>query len=140
MSRSKLELHDFAEYTILSQLTYSPDGRLAAFVAQKAKVDMEGYAADLYVMSAAGDDVRRLTSAGDCRGFFWVSDTEIAFPAMRDSKDRERAKKGEPLTVYQKIAVDGGEAQEMLRLPVKVSSAKVMGDGRWAVTARTQTA
>ena len=136
MSRSKLELHDFAQYTFLSQLTYSPDGRLAAFVAQKAKVDMEGYAADLYVMSAAGDDVRRLTSAGDCRSFFWMSDTEIVFPAMRDSKDRERAKKGEPLTVYQKIAVNGGEAQEMLRLPVKVSSAKVMGDGRWAVTAQ----
>ena len=134
--REKLELNDFMQYTFLSALSFAPGGKHAAFIAQKAKDDGEGYTADIYVMNAAGDGVRRLTGAGDAKRFFWLSEREIAFPAMRDAKDRERAKNGEPLTVFQKIAIDGGEATQMLRLPLIVSSVKPMDDGRWAVLAK----
>ena len=134
--KSRLQLQDFMDYTYLSQLAFAPDGRHAAFVAQKAKADGEGYTADLYVMDAAGEAVRRFTSLGDCRSFFWLNAQEIAFPAMREKKDRERAGKGEPLTVFQRISLRGGEAQEMLRLPLKVSTVRLLEDGRWAVLAK----
>ena len=133
--RTKLEMNDFMQYAYLSQLAFSPDGAHAAFVVQKAKADGEGYTADLYVADAQGNGARRLTSAGDCKSFFWLNNREMLFPAMRDSKDRERAKKGEPLTVWQKIAIDGGEAVEALRLPLQVTTVKVLDNGLWAVLA-----
>ena len=136
MPGSRLNLSDFMDYTFLSQLRFSPDGRFAAFVAQRAKPEQDGYLADLYLMDAQSGDVRRMTSAGDCRSFFFMNDREIWFPAMRDAKDRERVKKGEPLTVYRKIALDGGEAVEALRLPLGVQAIKPLSDGRFAVLAK----
>ena len=134
-TREKLTLDDFLQYAYLSQLAFSPDGRHAAFVVQKAKAEQDGYAADLYVTDAQGNGARRLTSAGDCKSFFWLNEREILFPAMRNAKDRERAKKGEPLTVYQKIAIDGGEAVEAVRLPLQVSKVEQLENGCWAVLA-----
>ena len=136
MQKSRLNLSDFMNYAFLSQLRFSPDGRSAAFVVQRAKPEGDGYHADLYLMDAEGGEARRMTAAGDCRSFFFVNDREIWFPAMRDAKDRERAKKGEPLTVYQKIALDGGEAVEALRLPLCVQAVRLLKDGRFAVLAK----
>ena len=137
MDKTRLELHDFTQYTYLSQLAYAPDGRRAAFVAQHAKEDNEGYLADLYVLDVESGAVRRLTSAGDCRSFIWESDRTILFAAARDKKDKERIARGEPLTVLQRIAIDGGEAVEALRLPLKATSMQKMEDGRLAVIAKT---
>lgn len=133
MIRTKLELNDFTQYTFLSQLAYAPDGRRAAFVAQRAKEN--GYEADLYVMDAREGGTRRLTSAGDCKRFVWLDEREILFPAARAKEDKERIAKGEPLTVFQKIAVDGGEATEAFRLPLNVTEIRALADGRFAVLA-----
>jgi len=135
MEKTRLELNDFTQYTFLSRLTWSPDGRSAAFIAQTANEAGDGYRADLYAMDAATGDARRMTSAGDCRDFFFMGDREIWFPAARRQADRDRIAAGEPLTVYQKIALDGGEAVEALRLPLTVTQARPMADGRLCVVA-----
>lgn len=135
MEKTRLELNDFMKYTFLSRLTWSPDGRCAAFIAQTANEAGDGYTADLYVMDAATGDARRMTSAGDCKGFFFMGDREIWFPAARRQADREAIAAGEPLTVYQKLSLDGGEAVEALRLPLLVTQALPMADGRLCVVA-----
>ena len=137
MEKTRLELRDFMRYAYLSQIAYAPDGRHATFVVQRAKEDGEGYLADLYVMETGSRAVRRLTSAGDCRSFIWLNEREILFPSAREKKDKERIAGGEPLTVLQRIAVDGGEAEEALRLPLKVTAMQLLGDGRLAVIANT---
>ena len=132
-SRTRLELNDFMQYTFLSALSFAPDGKHAAFVAQKTKEN--GYAADLYLTDGEGNHARRLTSAGDCKSFVWLNEREILFPAARDPRDKERIASGEPLTVMMKIAVDGGEAQQALRLPLSVSSFWRMDERRLVLLA-----
>lgn len=135
MEKQKLALGDFTAYTFLSQLTYAPDGEHAAFIAQRANDEGDGYTADLYLMNAKTGHVRRMTSLGDCKSFIWYGSGEIIFASARDKKDKERIAKGEPLTVLQKIAIDGGEAETWLRLPITISSMERMDDGRLAVLA-----
>lgn len=135
MEKQKLALGDFTAYTFLSQLTYAPDGEHAAFIAQRANDEGDGYTADLYLMNAKTGHVRRMTSLGDCKSFIWYGSREIVFASARDKKDKERIAKGEPLTVLQKIAIDGGEAETWLRLPITISSMERMDDGRLAVLA-----
>ena len=134
MDRTRLELNDFTGYTFLSGLTWAPDGGCAAFVARRANEKGDGYDADLYLLDAQGT-LRRMTSAGDCRSFFFKSAREIWFPAARKQADRDRIAAGEPLTVWQRLCLDGGEASEALRLPLSVGSVKLMADGRLAVLA-----
>ena len=134
MDRTRLELNDFTGYTFLSGLTWAPDGGCAAFIARRANEKGDGYDADLYLLDAQGT-LRRMTSAGDCRSFFFKSAREIWFPAARKQADRDRIAAGEPLTVWQRLCLDGGEASEALRLPLSVGSVKPMADGRLAVLA-----
>ena len=134
MEKTRLELNDFTGYTFLSALTWAPDGHCAAFVARKANEKGDGYDADLYLMDESGA-VRRMTSAGDCRSFFFKGAREIWFPAVRKQADRDRVAAGEPLTVYQRLSLDGGEASEALRLPLNVGAVLPMDDGRLAVLA-----
>ncbi len=135
MEKNPLLLDDFCDYTFLSGLTWSADGRCAAFVAQKANEKRDGYAGNLYVMDAKTGEVRPMTSAGDCKSFFFQSEREILFAAVRKGEDRERKAAGEPLTVFQRLSLDGGEASEALRLPLNVTQVKPLSDGRWAVLA-----
>ena len=134
MEKTRLELNDFTGYTFLSALTWASDGRCAAFVARKANEKGDGYDADLYLMDESGA-VRRMTSAGDCHSFFFKGAREIWFPAVRKQADRDRVAAGEPLTVYQRLSLDGGEASEALRLPLNVGAVLPMDDGRLAVLA-----
>ena len=134
MEKTRLELNDFTGYTFLSALTWAPDGHCAAFVARKANEKGDGYDSDLYLMDESGA-VRRMTRAGDCRSFFFKSAREIWFPAVRKQADRDRVAAGEPLTVYQRLYLDGGEASEALRLPLNVGTVLPMDDGRLAVLA-----
>ncbi|MDR0929453.1 MAG: S9 family peptidase [Oscillospiraceae bacterium] len=122
----KLGLKDFTRYELLSGLQWAPGGARAALVVSRAQWDTNDYASDIWLMEPAAEAhggwaFRRLTSGKDARRFFWLNDQEIIFPAMRDPKEKEQAKKGEKFTAFQKIGVDGGEALPFMRIPYTVS-------------------
>lgn len=132
----KLELKDFLNYKYLSKLAYSPDGKHAAFVVSKPDWDENGYKSDIYVLDAKTDNIIRLTSQGDAKTFRWLNEREIIFPAARNPKDKERLKAGEKFTVFYKISIDGGEAEESFRVPYAVTDIKKISDGRFALLCR----
>ena len=104
------------------------------FCVGKADFDENGYKNDLYVMR--GGKTRRLTSSGDI-GEYHLLESGIIFPALREKKDRENAKKGIPLTVLQRLPYDGGEAEELLRLPYTVTGLHFVTETRFFFTADT---
>jgi dipeptidyl aminopeptidase/acylaminoacyl peptidase len=54
---------------------------------------------------------------------------------MRTEKDKEKAKKGEPLTVLQFLPLSGGEAREMLRLDYAAGDFQFISKDRFLFTA-----
>lgn len=132
----KLDVKDFLNYRYLSRLEFAPGGRHAAFVVSSPDWDGNDYRSDIYLLDAETESMRRLTTKGDAKSFRWLNDRELLFPALREAKDQERRKNGEKITVFYSISIDGGEAEEYLRVPYAVTDLKVIGDGHFALLCR----
>jgi dipeptidyl aminopeptidase/acylaminoacyl peptidase len=85
------------------------------FILGKPDKETDTYPRDLYQL-IDGKAVRLTGSENVSEYFFWEDD--IVFRNIRDSKDREKIRRGEQLTVFQKLSSKGfQEATEWLRLP-----------------------
>lgn len=131
----RLKLDDFTKYSFLSGLEYNASGSHACFVVHKADMEDNGYNSNLWLYDVAGDSCTQLTAFDKEKGFIWLDDENILFPGMRNPKDKEKAKGGEVFSVYYKISIKGGEAQEAFRVPLAVKGIKVLPDNRYLLTA-----
>lgn len=124
-----IKLDDFVNFSFISGLEYSPDGKHAGFVVHKANLDDNDYDSNIWVYQADSDSCRQLTALNKERSFIWLSDNEhIAFVGMRDPKDKERKEKGEDVTTVYKINIHGGEAQKFFQVPLMVKQIKQIDD------------
>jgi len=128
-----LQIRDFLNYRFISKLQYAPDGAHAAFVVSRMDWEENKYSNNLFLLDTRTEEIRQLTYAGDVKDFLWLDGRELLFPALRSDADKERVKKGEKLTVFHKLNIDGGEAGEFLRLPYSVSELKVISDDCYAL-------
>ena len=133
--REKLQRNDFASYRFLSQLAFAPGGEHAAFVVRHSDWDKNDYKGNIHLCDGDGTNIRPLSYAGDSNALLWISDHELIFPAVRDEKTRERIGKGEKWTVYQCIDLHGGEARELMRVPLDVTSLEKLDDRRYVLLA-----
>lgn len=131
----KLRLDDFTKYSFLSGLEFNPDGDYACFVLHKADMEENGYQSNLWLYDVVAGNCTRLTGLGEEKGFVWLDDENILFPGMRNPKDKEKAKNGEVFTVYYRINIKGGEAQEAFRIPLAVKGIKPLTGSRYLLTA-----
>ncbi|MCL1964149.1 MAG: S9 family peptidase [Firmicutes bacterium] len=122
--KEKIGLDFFARLLYPSHL--KARGEALYFLIKRADMDENKYKSDLYVLE--GGQVRQLTASGDVQAYDLLTEG-IVFAAPRTEKDREKAKAGEPLTVFQLLPYDGGEARESLRLPHRVEQAEWLPDG-----------
>lgn len=129
-----LRLDDFTQYTFLSGLKHNPSGQYACFVAHKADLQENGYQSRLWIYNVQEEKVVQLTGLGRESAFTWLNDEELLFASIRSPKDQERQKQGEELTVFYKININGGEAQEAFRVPLAVQSIKPLTDNRFLLT------
>ena len=132
----KLAVKDFLNYRYISRLEFAPGGKHAAFVVSRPDWDANDYRSDIYLLNAETEEIRRLTALGDAKSFRWLSDRELLFPALREAQDRERRQKGEKFTVFYRISIDGGEAEERFRVPYAVTDLRKIADGRFALLCR----
>lgn len=131
-----LRLDDFTRYKFLSAVKHSPNGKYACFIVHQADPEDNDYASHLWLYDLEKDRHFQLTGLGKESSFVWLGNNEeLLFPSVRDAKDRERQKKGEQLTIYYKINVSGGEAQEEFRIPLKVQSLKPLPGKRFLLSA-----
>lgn len=108
----RIELDFFTKALFPCQLKYAA-GTLY-FLIKRADMDQNKNVSDLYALK--NGEAVQLTASGDVNAYYPVEDG-ILFPSLRTEKDKEKAKKGEPLTVLQFLPNAGGEAREFLRLP-----------------------
>ncbi len=129
MPMNPLRIDDFKTYHFLSDIQFAPDGCHAAFVASKAKEDLGGYDAYLYVINTETDTCRQLTTGGDDKTFTWLDSSRIIFPSRRNKKDHKETLS--ELTTYYTIDIFGGEAKECFTVPFTASSLRPIGDDKF---------
>ncbi len=116
----KIGVNGFSEFNYLSQLKVSKKGKIA-FIKSNAVVKDNKYISDLYLLDE-NNNAKKMTSSGDVSNFIWLDDNTLIFPAVRKEKDKKEKKKNIPLTVFQKLLINGGEAEEFLRFNMEVTS------------------
>ncbi|MDR2139301.1 MAG: S9 family peptidase [Tannerella sp.] len=85
------------------------------FILGKPDRETDTYPRDLYQL-VDGQAIRLTRSGNVSDYFFWEDD--LVFRHIGDPKDREKVRRGEPLTVFQKLSPTGfQESAEWLRLP-----------------------
>ncbi|MDR1556891.1 MAG: S9 family peptidase [Tannerellaceae bacterium] len=129
--RKPVGIDFFKEVKMLSNLK-EKNGHIY-FIIKQADVEENLYTSDLFLLE--NGQPRRLTSSHDIGDYYLLDDGSILFKNAREAKDRERIRKGEPLSVYVKLSPQIGEAVEALRLPYAVGDIKFIDEKHFFFTA-----
>jgi len=132
----KIEINSFLDFKYVSAPGFSPCGKFAAFVVQTADLEENKYKGDLYILDVETKKYRRLTAAGDAKGYVWTKEGTLLFSAMRDSKLKKKAEAGELVSAWYEISPFGGEAELAFTLPIAGGSLKVIDGDRFIVSTR----
>ena len=130
----KIRIDEFLNFQFLSEPKLNPAGSAAAFVASRSNEERDGYDGGIWTVDLAAPEhpCRRLTAGKDETSFLWLSDHSILFSSKRDSK-KDSAAAYE--TVYYEISLNGGEAEERMRIPLPVKALRRLSEDRWLVLA-----
>ena len=131
-----LKLRDFLDYNYLSSIEVSPDEKNTAFIVHRGDYDDNDYKSNIWVMNNETKKSFRLTGMNEERSFLWLDETKILFPSMRDKKLKVKVEEGEKWTCYYSIDINGGEAQEYMRVPLIVTSIKKIDGDNFILTAK----
>lgn len=135
MQVENIQLDDFTKYKFLSGLILSPSGKNTGFVVHRMDLEENKYRSNIYIHSEERDKALKLTSLDEEKSFIWLDDSRILFPGTRDKKDKERKEKGEDLTSYYEIDINGGEANKVFEIPLNVTSMEFIDDENLVLTA-----
>jgi len=105
------------------------DGKIF-FTISKADKESNNYSTALYQLT----DGKPVKLARDVSDYFF-QDAGIIFRSAREDKDKENIKKGEELTVFQKLNFGYGEADEWLRLPFQTEQIEWIDKNNFFYTA-----
>jgi dipeptidyl aminopeptidase/acylaminoacyl peptidase len=123
-------IRDFLNYRYLSNVTYAPDGKRAAFVVSNCNEDENSYESRLWLYDG---DFKQLTDLGREARYIWEDEHTILFPAVRSAKEKKRAEKKEQFTSLYRLDLRGGEALPAFTLPFAASSIRKLPNGSYAV-------
>ncbi|HKM00538.1 MAG TPA: S9 family peptidase [Sedimentibacter sp.] len=130
-----LQLKDFLDYTFLSGLELSPDKNYGAFVVHTSDFEDNKYLSNIWTYNCTSSEYKKLTSMNEEKGFIWLDKDTILFPTLRDDKLKKRIEDGEHWTVFYAININGGEAYEYMRVPMKVNGIKKIAEDKFLLTA-----
>ena len=109
-----ISVDEFFNLTYLSNVTFSPEGRSACLTVSRIDRKKDEYRSCLYLRR--NGKLRKLTSFGRESRFLYLDEDTILFPSRRDQPEE-----GDPSSVWYRISLSGGEAEEAYRFPIGVS-------------------
>ncbi len=124
-----IEQKDILNYRFLSDPRYNPAHTRAAFVVSTANEAENSYESRLWLYE--NGQVKQLTDLGKERGYLWLDDDRLIFPAVRSAAEKKRAEAKEPFTSYYVLDLQGGEALPFFTVPLAVSELKVLDEKRF---------
>lgn len=126
----KIQIDHFKNFKFLSRLKASDDNKLG-FITASMDIKDNDYKSDFYTI--IDGKTKRMTASGDVTNFQWWDNDSIIFSVMRDKKDKKDLKTKAPFSVYYKLDVTGGEAQEFLRFDRLVTHIYKINDDKLLV-------
>ena len=124
-----IQQKDILTYKYLSDPRYNPSRTRAAFVVSTANEAENSYESRLWLYENGA--VKQLTDLGKERGYWWLDDDRIIFPAVRSAAEKKRAESKEPFTSYYVLDLRGGEALPFFTVPFSVQDLHVLGGKRF---------
>lgn len=131
MERERVKIDDFAKIVSLSEVCVSPDGQAVAFVVSQPDVEENCYKASIWIYEK--EQVRKLTAGDSDTGILWLDGEHLLFPG--DRKKSHKPQPGKTVTVYNRICIHGGEAEELFTVPMKCKSIRKIGAKEYLLTA-----
>ena len=122
---------DYQALRTIQGLQISPDGRYALYTVQHMNVDRDAYENFLWLLDLETGRETQLTGGGRESGAFWLDSRHVVFSAVRGGEVPANE------TVFYRIAVDGGEALEYMRVPIAGARASLLGEDRFLIRADT---
>lgn len=119
----KYSYQNFTDMVLPHSAQFSPDGKNVAYLVRIADNKTNSYLSKLYITNYKTGKVKKLTNSGSESSFTFTSPRTILFSSLRNESDKKLKEKGEQLTVFYEIALDGGEAEEAFRLELNGASA-----------------
>lgn len=123
-----LQLNDFIDFTYLSSLEASNDGKFVSFVSTIADLEENNYRSTISVLNTETGASKQLTTNNKEKSAQWLNDSTLLFISNRDKKIQDLVEKGEPWTLFYHISIHGGEAMEAFRIKKQVSSFRVVSE------------
>jgi dipeptidyl aminopeptidase/acylaminoacyl peptidase len=130
-----LKLKDFLDYKFLSGLELSPNKKYGAFVVHSSDYDENKYLSNIWIYNCLSNEYKKLTTMNSEKNFIWLNNDILLFPTTRDEKLKEKIKDGEQWTSYYSININGGEAEEYMRIPMVVSDIQIIAEDKFLITA-----
>ncbi len=123
----------FLEYQFISDCQISPDGGYTAFIVKKANIKENAYTSQVYILNNKSGELKQITSINSVGAYAWKDENTILFPALRNEKVKEAVKNGKQCMSYYALSLNGGEAEELFRLPIKGGKLNPIGKGLYSV-------
>ncbi len=127
----KVLMEDLGKIQCLSDLSFSPNGKAAAFVKSSADLEKNTYTSAIWIIEEG--KCRRLTTGGSESGPIWLDEEHLIFPG--DRKKAHKPQPGQAVTVYNRINIHGGEAEEYFTVPMKCFNLKKISDEEFLLIA-----
>lgn len=127
----KVKMDDFTKIISLSEVNISPDGKTVAFVCCRADEKDNSYKSNIWLYEKGA--VRKLTAGDNDTGIVWLDEEHLLFPG--DRKKAHKPEQGQAWTVYNRISIYGGEAEEYFAVPKKCKRICPISDGEFLLIA-----
>ena len=117
----KIAIRDFYDFTFLSDVSYSPDGKKAVFLTHQPDEEQNLYKARLWLYEVDTGAVKPMTAG--CKGgkLLWLDNETVLF----SSRTREKVADGH--TAFYQLPITGGEATRAFDVPERVEAVRKIG-------------
>ncbi len=117
----KISIDEFANFKFVANPTFSPNGKNFCFTVYNADLASNNYKS--YIYAIKDNQIIRLTGLAKESSFQFIDDDTILFAGNRtDDKDFSGSK-------FYKISLNGGEAEEYLSFPIRLSNLNFLDNG-----------
>lgn len=116
---NKIELKDFLDFKFLSNLKVNSKNDIVFCVNTCNEIENK-YDSNLFVIKEGKTSI--LTNGNKESSFIFLNDETVVFSALREKADIEKQEQGEEITVFNKIDLNGGEAEKFFSVPLNVGN------------------
>lgn len=131
----KIKLQDMTRYKSLSSIKYAPDGKNIGFVLHEMDEKNNRYLSNIHIYNLEKNKSFKLTSGNKESNFIFKDENTLLFSTIRDQEVQVRKEKGEKLTCFYEISIEGGEACKVFEISLEVSEIELIDEDTFVVKA-----